>query len=382
MKASLSRAAALIYEAAASARSQLVASLLTVAMVGGMCVAVLLTTGRTAATQQSVIATIDSMDTRSIIVRLDPSAGVTADVVTRLRAVHAIAAVAGLGPPVDAHNVQVSDGGKVPVRRLYGDLGSSAEAANSSPASLASPAFPSVAVASAQAARDLGLLDGSGGVITDDGEDVTVVSGLRVPPHLSFLEPLIVLPTHAAHGDNTADHSDVLSTLIVLAVSPSDVDAVTAVVNGFLTGIDPTKVSVQTSSQLAAVRAMVDGELNAYGHGTVLGILAISTALTMINLLALVTMRRRDFGRRRALGATRQLIVCLLLSQVGLLAIGGVVVGLSASILILLATSAVIPPVSFVAAVAITAFFVALLAALPPALLAARRDPLYELRVP
>src|SRR5690606_12673239 len=51
---------ALLREAIASARGQPVASLLTVAMVAGMCTAVLLTTGRTVAAEQAVLAELDA----------------------------------------------------------------------------------------------------------------------------------------------------------------------------------------------------------------------------------------------------------------------------------------------------------------------------------
>src|SRR5690606_24947259 len=76
---------------------------------------------------------------------------------------------------------------------------------------------------------------------------------------------------------------------------------------------EPGTVTVDTSAQLAEIRAAVNGELRTYGHGTVLAILAVSTVLVAANLLALVIMRRKDFGRRRALGATRGLIIALVI---------------------------------------------------------------------
>nr|BFE64555.1 hypothetical protein GCM10020063_090810 [Dactylosporangium thailandense] len=370
------KTSALIYEATASARSQPVASLLTLAMVAGMCVAVLLTTGRTAATQDAVMASIDSMDTRSIVVRADATAMITPDLIDRLHTVLSVAAVAGLGPPVDARNARVPDGTKVPVRRLYGDLIATDDlwSRQGTPAS--------VAIASTTATRELGLVDGQGGLITDDGDSLAVVAGLQVPSYLSFLEPLVIMPPPAARADTAGDEAAVLTVVVIVVRFPRDVAAVSTVVDGMLAGIDPSKVNVQTSSQLAAIRSMVSGELDAYGHRTVLGILLTSVALTMINLLALVTMRRRDFGRRRALGATRPLIVGLLLTQVGILATLGVVVGTAISAALLLAGGNALPPATFIAAVGITALLAAVIAALPPALLAARRDPLYELRVP
>ena len=90
---------------------------------------------------------------------------------------------------------------------------------------------------------------------------------------------------------------------------------------------EPGTVTVDTSAQLAEIRAAVNGELRTYGHGTVLAILAVSTVLVAANLLALVIMRRKDFGRRRALGATRGLIIALVIGQVAVPAVAGAVAG-------------------------------------------------------
>ena len=111
-------------------------------------------------------------------------------------------------------------------------------------------------------------------------------------------------------------------------------------------------------------------------------ILLVSAALVAVNLFALVTMRRKDFGRRRALGASRGLIVALLLAQVLLLAVLGSVLGLGIAYIALNLSGEPQAGVEFAMAVAIAGILAAALAALPPALVAARRDPLHELRVP
>ncbi len=89
----------------------------------------------------------------------------------------------------------------------------------------------------------------------------------------------------------------------------------------------------------------------------------------------------QGFGRH-ALGATRLLIVALLTIQVGVLATTGALLGVAASLLWLGWTGNPQPTAVFVAAVAIAAVLTAGVAALPPALYAARRDPLHELWVP
>ena len=58
----------LLREAVASARSQLVASVLTVVVIAGLCVAALLTSGRTVAAEEAALAQLDAVGTRSIVI--------------------------------------------------------------------------------------------------------------------------------------------------------------------------------------------------------------------------------------------------------------------------------------------------------------------------
>lgn len=99
-------------------------------------------------------------------------------------------------------------------------------------------------------------------------------------------------------------------------------------------------------------------------------------------LYGLVMLRRKDFGRRRALGATRGLIVGLLLVQTGLLAVIGVGVGTAASLVVLVASGDPLLGVPFTSALSVLTLSTALVAAALPAVIASRREPIRELRVP
>jgi putative ABC transport system permease protein len=368
--------AALLREAVAGARSQLVASVLTIAMVAGMCAAALLTTGRTVAAEQAVLAEIDAAGTRSIVVRAGSEAGLTVEILDRLRAVAGIEQATGFGPIVDARNAAVPGAPPVALRPAYGVIGERSMQSHQHPAGLA-------AVTSPAGARALGLPDGTGGLRTDHGQDVVVVSGdLAVPTHLRFLEPLAVIPSSGTGTWAGEQPHEPLALLVVLAHSPPEVAAVETVIRGLLTDAEPGTVTIETSAQLAAIRAAIGGELGTHARATVLAILAIAALLVTVNLLALVTMRRKDFGRRRALGATRGLIITLLLTQVALLALAGAALGTASSLAGLATTGNPLPGAEFTMAVAIASLLVATLAALPPAIIAARRDPLHELRVP
>ena len=77
-------------EVFASAVSQRVASSMSVVMIAGMCLAVLLTTGRTVGVEQSVLHSIDSAGTRSIVIRASPDSGLSTSVLTRISHVEGI----------------------------------------------------------------------------------------------------------------------------------------------------------------------------------------------------------------------------------------------------------------------------------------------------
>lgn len=360
-------------EAAASARSQPVASALTVIMVAGMCVAVLLTTGRTVAAEDAVLAEIDAAGTRSIIVRADTQAGLTAGIIDQLRRVAAVESATGFGPITDVRNSRVPDGPPVPMRQAHGQFGE---------AMLVRTPLDGMAVVTPGALNKLGLVDGTGAVTTTNGTEYTVGGTFDPPEHLAFLDPMVLIPSPNADGGNRDDPDAPLSLLVVQADRPEHVTVVTDVVVGLLIDADPQDVSIETSQQLADIRSAISGELGTYGRATVLGILAVSVVLVAVNLFGLVTLRRKDFGRRRALGATQPLIIALLLTQVTILAAIGAAAGTGGTIAWLAANDQSLPDVDFNLAVGISAVLTALIAALAPAAMAARRDPLHELRVP
>jgi putative ABC transport system permease protein len=293
----------------------------------------------------------------------------------RLRAIDQIEEVAGFGPIVDARNGAVPGAPKVGIRRAYGSVGSMVLTASL-------PRGEEHALASAAAVETLGLHDGVGELVTDDGSGVVVTGRLEVPAHLAFLEPLVLIPSSSSATSTGANTEDPLAVVVILARTPQDVSAVEATVRGLLAPDDPSGVTVETSAELAAIRAAVHGELGSYGRSTVLIILAVAALLVVVNLLGLVTMRRRDFGRRRALGASQSLIVSLLLGQVGVLAVIGAAAGVGVALAWLVLAGHRVPDTPFIVAVAVAAILVAAVAASVPAMVASRRDPLHELCVP
>ena len=360
------QARALAREAWASARSQPVATALTVVMVAGMVIAALLTTGQTAAAERAALGRIDAVGTRSIIVRAQEAAGLTVEVLDRVGAITEIESAIAFGPITDVRNALVPGAPPTGVRPVFGDL--AALGVHHQPGAGA-------VLASRSAGEALGLAESTGGVITSAGRHLTVRGEIQVPEHLRFLEPLAVLTP----ADD--DVATPVSTLVLLTSEPGQVAAVTGAVAGLLGVTDPSTVTIETSAALAGVRAAVSGELGTHGRAMVLVILAVAGVLVAANLFGLVQLRRKDFGRRRALGASQLLITALLLTQTAMLAVIGSVLGTAAALVALRATGHPLPGPDFAAAVAVAATLTALLAATAPAIGAARREPLFELRV-
>lgn len=345
-----------------SAWSQPVASVLTLVMVAGMCAAVLATTGRTAAAEQAALSQIDAAGTRTVTVRAAEESGLDATVVERVARITEVESVAAFGPLLDVRNAAVQGAPKVAVRPVYSGI--------------EIPMGPGQAYASRAGAQALGLLDGVGDVVTDGGAHITVAGGaIEVPEHLRDLEPMVVQPVDIGPGAPVA-------VLVVLAREPAQVGAVADTVAGLLGAADPQSVTIETSERLAVVRAAVEGELGTYGRETVLGILGVAGLLVAANLFGLVHLRRKDFGRRRALGASQGLIVGLLLVQTGTVAVIGALTGILGSVAVLVTSGLPVPGTTFTGAVGVAAVLTAVVAAVAPAVVAARRDPLHELRVP
>ncbi len=364
------RPVAVLREAAASARSQPVASVLTILMVAGMILAVLLTTGRTVGAAREVISSIDDAGTRSIVIRADDSAGITSDVLDRIDTIEGIEWDGAFSAAIDATNTLVTDGTRVPVRYAYGDdlaqLGIAA----------VSPLPGQVGYGSSQALTELGLVDGVGSITVTNGLSYTIAGRIDTPDYLQDLEPLVLIPRPDATGTES------VNLIVVIARSPALVASVADAVTSVLAATDSTKVAVETSETLAQIRQLVQGQLGTFSHGLVLAILALTSVLVAVLLYGLVTMRRKDFGRRRALGASRSFIVTLLLTQTALLALTGTIAGTTAGAAVIVFSGDPLPGADFIAAVAFLGVLTSLLAALVPAVIASRKEPIRELRVP
>jgi putative ABC transport system permease protein len=356
-----------VREAIATSRAQGVVTAMVLVIVAAMCAAVLLTTGKTVGAEQSVLSSIDSGGTRSIVVRAQPGSGLDTGVLDRISALDDVAWAGAFGTASDYRNSELPGGKAVAIRTFYGDL--SVLSPTTAP-----PARPDEAFASPRSLEALGMSAPAGSVEAADRTPVGIVGQISVPDYLQFLEPLVVLPSTGDRAETTV--------LVVVARSPQSVSVVARTVQSLLGVSDPKKIKVATSESLAELRSLVEGQLGSFSRSLMAAILAGSSVLVAAVMYAIVLLRRRDFGRRRALGASQRLIISLQLTQVALTASVGAASGSVIATAALLWQRDPLPGFAFTVAVAVLAVAASCVGAILPALAAARRDPLRELRVP
>lgn len=363
------RSRALLREAGASAFSAPVISALVVIMIGSMCAAIVLTNGRSVASERAVLATIDNAGTRSITITARSGETFDSGLVERVLSLTEIEWVGASQFISDASNSQILDGHTVGVRRLW--------ASSWKRIGLPSPQNGSASVYATDATlASLGLADGVGTIRARDGIEWFVAGTAQLPSFLAALGSSVLI---LEKERTTTERFDQIT---VLTRSTSHIEAIANVLGTLVNLDDPSKFTISASQQLAEVRSAIRGQLSEFGRNLALGITSITSVLTCSVMILSVMQRRRDFGRRRALGATRSLIAALIVAQTGGLSAIGAIAGIGVASTVLMTTDAPTPPLDYLAAVAVLAIQVSLVAAIVPAILASRRDPIRELRVP
>lgn len=350
------------------ALSQPVASAVTALIVAAVSGVIVSTTGQTVAIERAVLSRIDDAGTRTIVVEdLDGRAELDAGVVDRISALADIDWAVGFGIATDVRPRGLDGASAVPIRPYFGILPAGVSTSPWDPE-------PGTALAGVDAIRLLGFETAAGPVqLSGDRPEVGVVGWLDADPPLEFLNRSLV--TVPSRGED-------VTRIIALASSAQRVPQLSAAIASVLDPADPTSIAVQTSDSLVEVRAAVQGELGTFGRNIVGGTLAAGLILTALNVFGAVTARRRDFGRRRALGASRLDIVVLVTTQTMAIAIAGAAAGVLTGTIIVHQLVGSAPQPDFTVAVVVLAVLASTIAALPPALVAAYRDPVRVLRVP
>lgn len=360
----------LLREGVATALTQPVATAVAALITAAVCAAVFATTGQSAASEARVLAQVDQAGARTIVFS-DPTgrAGLVAEGLDAVAALPGVQWVAALGPAVDVRNAALGEGGTpVASRALYTQL--------PPVVTITGGRAPRVgeAIASSAALRTLGMPQDAGGVAGDTYRGPVVGTFTAADP-LTGLESGVLV--RAQPGRNQP-----LRSVHVVAASINDVAVLERAVPSLLRMTDPVQLVTESPAVLVDLQRVVAGQLGANTRQLMLLVLGAGLVLVAVTLYGATATRRRDFGRRRALGASRTDIVVLVLTQTGVAAGAGALAGTGTGLGLVQALEGAQPGWRFTTGVAILAVLAALAAAVPPAVAAATRDPVRILRVP
>lgn len=365
------RPGALVRDAFEGARAQTAITLTLVLVLATVCFSILVTTGQAAASEQAVVAQIDSAGTRLIALSDDGGdAEILPIAVADLSRISDVTWAWGLGAAVDVTNPLLPDA-RVASRSMVGDLPPEIILVQGR------PPRPGEAIAGSAVAATLHLGDGLGRVqALDAGSDPVGVVGI-----FEATGPL----AHLADVVLVAREPEDLQTLRYVYLMATDVTTVDRLEQVLLTSTparNPAALTIEAPSGAIALRDVIAGRLGAASRQLMALVMAVGAVIIAVTMLGATATRRREFGRRRALGATRSALVAGLLLQTGIGAVPGIALGVAAGLLTLHLSAGSLPAPTFTAAVAGLTLLLTLLATTPIATHAATRDPLRILRVP
>jgi len=361
----------LLQDAAAGARAQIATTITLMLVLATVCFSILVTTGQAAASEARVIEQIDSAGTRLIALSDDGgSAGILPNAPATIAALSDVTWVVGLGEAVDVTNPLLQSG-RAASRAVVGTLPTDFQ--------LVQGRQPQIgeAIAGVNAARALNLGSGLGAVQNQSGQSdpVGVVGVYSTSGPLEHLNNIVLIAT----DPNALDS---LRFVYVLASDVTTVDRLEDVLRASTPALNLSALTVETPSGAIALRDVIAGRLGAASRQLMAVVMGVGAVIIAVTMLSATMSRRRDFGRRRALGATRSALVAALLAQTSIGAASGILLGTVAGLAVLQATTESLPAWRFTAGVAGLALLLTLLAATPIATHAAHRDPLRILRVP
>lgn len=362
------RPSKLLVEAARNARAHAGTTIVLALVAAAMMLATLLTAGRAAATEAEIVSSVDGAGSRLIEVTItEPSPGLNSSAISRVRDLDNVEWVLALGPARDVRSVQLESRINVAARTLLTDLPPGVNVtAGREPG-------PGEAIVTTAAQKRL-QLEYPVGAIADGSRTYSVVGGFEAVGLIDTLGRLVLTGT-------TPEVPEQATLIYVLA---DDANNVEGVVNAFraVADVPAEYIVVKTSDTLIELGNVVNGSIGELSRQLAAGAIIAGVVLVALTMTLALTSRRRDFGRRRALGATRSALVAVILLEVGLPVIIGAITGLGIMAGLVIGLEAAIPPPSFIAAAFGLTCVAGLLAAIPPTMWAARQDPLKILRVP
>lgn len=348
-------------------RAQPVFSALTVAIVAAMCASVALTVGKTAGATAAIQDSLNTAGARTIVVTASTEAELDPSLVQRISGLSSVEWVGAFGAPADVRSVGLSDGRPVAARE-----GWMSENLNGR---MLEPSSDTGAWITPQAKEALQLTQAAGAVETASGHRVSIMGSFDTSAYLDALEPLVLLP-------RASTDTGVVTSVVIVVRHASQLTATLEAASALLDPKDASKITLKSSDDLARLQVLVSSELGRHGFAITMAALGVSGTLIAGISFGIVILRRRELGRRRALGASQSFVLKLLVIQNTMLSTFGGILGSVAGVCVLAVSNDPPPPLHYLAALAVAATLTTSAFALLPAWHASRRDPVAELRLP
>ncbi|MCD4557973.1 ABC transporter permease [Schaalia sp. lx-100] len=370
MKRAAESIAVFLRELCAVIRSAALTSIIMGLIICGASSFLILTAGKTATSQEKILSQLNSPTMRTLTILGEKASGFDTGLIGALDQYSVIESVIGMGPIHDYVSAVNPASPKVPGRTLY----------TTSAYALHVPAapknFPTSAISSPKALATIGVSTRSATVREEKtGEEINVIDTKELPEVLKIYEPIILIPRNI-------EEKQPLSMISVTARTLEDIGSVEKILQQHLAGIPRSQVKIQLPDNISPLKKAITGELIASNRGILLATFIACVTATHIIVWTVVLLRRKDYGRRRALGASRSLIVTLTVMHACFIAMLSASSGVLLTQLWLWFTHNSLPPLSFLGATITALTFMSTLGAFVPATWAAHRDPLMELRTP
>lgn len=253
--------------------------------------------------------------------------------------------------------------GRVSARAVFGDM-------STLPITLVSGRLPEAAneaLLPVTLADGLGI-DGSGGSVSTPDKVHWVIVGSYVPLHAKAPSTVLV----PSRSDTVARSLSFTTTRL------AQLDGVTGALLAITETSRTGQLSVERSSEVGPLDQAITGTVRQYGAMIVVTTLATSMLVSAL----MVHTRRQEFGRRRALGATRGTIIALVMVQGALVVLIGATLGLFIGCFVVWIQFGGVLRLHFLGSILTTAVCGSALAQIPSAVIASVRDPVRVLRTP
>lgn len=333
-------------------------------------VAMFATVGWALSDQQRTLDRINSPQGRLItITDRQGKAGLVASNVDLSLSFSGVEWAIGVGPALDATNVNIPGGGSVISRTFFGRQ-SAVFWTN-----VSGKVPPGSAVADRTAAKTLGFRDGVGTVVTRQ-RSADVVGQYRVQEPLSSLSGQVLII------DPIGSDQQRIATLWVSVKDVNDLERVAKALSDSLVLAGPGNVSIDVSDDLAKLSRDIVARMSQSAALGVGGTLIVVVLLLGALQFGRVSAMSRDIGRVRAMGATRSAVMVQVILNALWGAVIGTVLGTAVGFVSVLVMTGGAPPPGFTWGIPVLMILAALAGAVLPAFRAARVDPVRMLRVP